>query len=170
MPPTPSTRSPRGCSPRLLCASGDTDRAAALIRQQGDSPTPLYGRALYHLYCSEIDAAAEWWAKMIEQRELFAVEFVSSPEVRPLRESPHWPRLAALMNLPSERGPDRHTRHEHLADAARLRLSQAGMIPTAVATMIGESAHDWATPRGIQMRQILGDLFRHTLGDFGLSQ
>ncbi len=67
----------------------------------------LYGRALYHLYGSEIDAAAEWWVKMIEQRELFAVEFVSSPEVRPLRESPHWPRLAALMNLGPERGADR---------------------------------------------------------------
>ncbi len=54
-------------------------------------------------------------------------------------------------------------------DAARLRLTQAGIVPTAAATVIGELAHDWATPRGMQMRQILGDLFRHTLGEFGLS-
>jgi serine/threonine-protein kinase len=98
---------PSGLLAAALVRVGDTDRAAALIRQQGDAPTPLYGRVLYHLYGSEIDAAAEWWAKMIEQRELFAVQFVTSPEVRPLRESAHWPRLAALMNLGSERGPDR---------------------------------------------------------------
>ncbi len=72
---------PSGLLAAALVRVGDTDRAAALIRQQGDAPTPLYGRALYHLYCSEIDAAAEWWAKMIEQRDLFAVQFVDSPEV-----------------------------------------------------------------------------------------
>ena len=43
---------------------------------------------------------------MIEQRELFAVEFVSSPEVRPLRASRHWPTLATLMNLTLERERD----------------------------------------------------------------
>jgi tetratricopeptide (TPR) repeat protein len=104
---SPQHSLPWGLLAAALVRVGDTDRAATLIRQHGDSPTPLYGRALYHLYGSEIDAAAEWWVKMIEQRELFAVEFVSSPEVKPLRESPHWPRLAALMNLGSEREADR---------------------------------------------------------------
>jgi serine/threonine-protein kinase len=102
----PQHSMPSGLLAAALVRAGNADRAAALIRQQGDSPTPLYGRALYHLYCSEIDSAAACWAKMIEQRELFAVEFVSSPEVRPLRESRHWPTLATLMNLTFERERD----------------------------------------------------------------
>ena len=30
----------------------------ALLREMGDSPTPIWGRAWYHLLCSEVDAAA----------------------------------------------------------------------------------------------------------------
>jgi len=37
---------------------------------------------------------------MIDQRESFAVMFPSYPLVAPLRDSHHWPRLAAMMNLP----------------------------------------------------------------------
>lgn len=37
---------------------------------------------------------------MIDERELFAIEFASAPVVRPLRESPRWPGSARLMNLP----------------------------------------------------------------------
>lgn len=87
-----------------LAMAGETDRAAALIGEHGESPRPVFGRVLYHLHRSEIDEAANWWARMIEQRELFAVEFASAPVVRPLRDSPHWPKLATLMNLP---GPSR---------------------------------------------------------------
>lgn len=55
---------------------------------------------MYHLHCSEIEEAADWWEKMIDERELFAIEFASAPVVRPLRESPRWPRFARLMSLP----------------------------------------------------------------------
>ena len=98
----PQHSMPWGLLAAALVRAGDTDRAKALLRQHADSPTPLYGRALYHLYCSEIEAAAEWWARMIDQRELFAVEFVSSPEVRPLRESAHWTNLSTRMHLASK--------------------------------------------------------------------
>ena len=66
----------------------------------GDSPTPIWGRAWYHLLCSEIDAAADWYEKMIEARELFAPVFARSPYTRELRASRHWARLARMMNLP----------------------------------------------------------------------
>jgi nicotinamidase-related amidase len=55
-------------------------------------------------------------------------------------------------------------------DAARLRMTQAGIVPTATVTVLGELAHDWATQHGKQIRQIVGDMFRHTLGGFGLSR
>ena len=84
-----------------LVKGGHADRAAALIREHAESPTPVFGRVLYHLHCSEIDEAADWWEKMIDERELFAIEFASAPVVRPLRESPRWARLARLMNLPA---------------------------------------------------------------------
>jgi serine/threonine-protein kinase len=83
-----------------LVKQGQADRAATLIREHGASPKPVFGRVLYHLHCSEIDAAADWWETMIGERELFAIEFASAPVVRPLRESPRWPQLARLMNLP----------------------------------------------------------------------
>jgi hypothetical protein len=55
---------------------------------------------LYHLLCEETDAAADWYAKMIELREPFAIVFASAPIVKVLRESPRWPALAKMMNLP----------------------------------------------------------------------
>ena len=88
----------------LLAASlvrlGEKDRAEELLREMGDSPTPLWGRAWYHLLCSEVDAAADWYQKMIEARELFAPVFANSPYTKELRASPHWARLARMMNLP----------------------------------------------------------------------
>ena len=82
-----------------LVRRGDKDRAAALIRDMGDSPTPLWGRAWYHLLCSEIDAAAYWYEKMIAARDMFAVVYARSHYTAALRSSPHWARLARMMNL-----------------------------------------------------------------------
>jgi tetratricopeptide (TPR) repeat protein len=79
---------------------GDRTRSADVLRQMGDDPHPPWWRALYHLLRSEIDAAADWFEKMIELRDPFALAYVRSPIVRPLRESAHWPRLAAMMKLP----------------------------------------------------------------------
>jgi hypothetical protein len=62
--------------------------------------TSPFSRVFFHVLRSEIDQAADWYEKSIEQRELFAVICVPAPAVRPLRESVRWPRLAKLMNLP----------------------------------------------------------------------
>jgi eukaryotic-like serine/threonine-protein kinase len=82
-----------------LVRRGEMDRAAMLIREMGDSPTPIWGRAWYHLLCGEVDAAAYWYEKMIDARDMFAVVYAASPYTAALRSSPHWPRLARMMNL-----------------------------------------------------------------------
>ena len=92
----------------LLAASlarlGEKEQAAALLREMGDSPTPLWGRAWYHLIRSEVDAAAAWYEKMIEARDPFAVVYANSPYTEQLRASSYWPKLARMMNLPVGHG------------------------------------------------------------------
>ena len=88
-----------------LAHTGDKSRAAEIIRQMGASPTPVMGRVLYHLLCSETDEAADWYEKAIEQREPFALIIAAAPCNRVLRESPRWPALAKMMNLPESLAP-----------------------------------------------------------------
>jgi tetratricopeptide (TPR) repeat protein len=83
-----------------LVRLGEKDRAEALLREMGDTPTPIWGRAWYHLLCSEVPAAAGWFEKMIEARELFAPVYAYSLYTEELRASPHWARLARMMKLP----------------------------------------------------------------------
>ena len=59
-----------------------------------------FGMVLYHLVAGDMDAAAAWYAKSIEEREPFAVMYSPWPIVRALRESHRWPALAKMMNLP----------------------------------------------------------------------
>jgi tetratricopeptide (TPR) repeat protein len=82
-----------------LIRGGEKDRAEALVREMGDSPTPVWGRAWYHLLCSEVAEAARWYEKMIDAREIFAPVYANSPYTEELRASPYWPRLARMMNL-----------------------------------------------------------------------
>ena len=46
------------------------------------TPRPIWGRVEYHLLCSEIDAAADWYERMIEERELFAIVSASAPTAK----------------------------------------------------------------------------------------
>jgi len=59
------------------------------------------GRMIYHLLCSEIDAAADWYEKAIESRAPWAALWASAGFLKPLRSSPRWPKLASMMNLPA---------------------------------------------------------------------
>jgi len=83
-----------------LIRVGEKARADALLRKMGDSPTPIWGRTWYHLLCAEVDEAAQWYEKMIAAREIFAPVYANSPYTEELRSSPHWARLARMMNLP----------------------------------------------------------------------
>ena len=60
----------------------------------------LEGMVFYHLVCSEIDAAIDWYERAIEQRQPMAAMFASAGFFKPLRASPRWAKLARMMNLP----------------------------------------------------------------------
>jgi len=85
----------------LLERRGDTERAetlAARLRADNEYIDPI-GPATYHLHRGELDAAADWIAKAIEQRQP-AVFFIVSVATA-LRSSPRWPALARRMRLPA---------------------------------------------------------------------
>jgi hypothetical protein len=62
---------------------------------------PLWGPMLYHQLTSNLDAAADWYERMIEARDPFALVYVRTSLVEPLRGHPRWPELAARMKLPA---------------------------------------------------------------------
>ena len=95
----PQNSMPIGLLAACLIRLGEKNRAAALVREMGDSPNPLWGRTWFHLLCSEVDDAASWYEKMIEARDVFAVIYANSPYTEELRASPLWARLARMMNL-----------------------------------------------------------------------
>jgi eukaryotic-like serine/threonine-protein kinase len=87
-----------GVLARLLMDAGERDRAEELLARLSRMPTA--GMVRYHLCGSDIDAALDWYEKGVERREFFAAQAVSSVQLKPLRASPRWPRLAKMMNLP----------------------------------------------------------------------
>jgi len=84
----------------LLASAGHQDRAAELIAKL---PAAAYGApislAIYHAIRGELDLAAEWYAKGIEQRDPRALptRYILGPQ---FHYSAHWPRLAKMMKLP----------------------------------------------------------------------
>jgi TolB-like protein/Tfp pilus assembly protein PilF len=84
----------------ILTRVGEAGRAKELLAQLNEgklkdsAPT---GMVLYHLACLEIDVAADWYQRAVEQRQLIAL---LNPLMKPLRLSPRWPALAKMMNLP----------------------------------------------------------------------
>ena len=79
--------------------NGENEQAEATLR--GMSPPAVFpgGMLIYHLVCSEIDAAVDVYERAIEQRYAMAAMWASAGFLRPLRSSPRWPKLARMMNL-----------------------------------------------------------------------
>ena len=59
---------------------------------------------LYHIVREEADAAADWFERMIELRDHFAIIYAQLPITKSLRARLRWARLAQLMNLPGSSG------------------------------------------------------------------
>jgi hypothetical protein len=66
----------------------------------GENYGTAKGFAFFHTISGDLDQAAEWYAKAIEKRDSVIAIFLQSSMGESLRASRHWPRLAALMNLP----------------------------------------------------------------------
>jgi hypothetical protein len=61
-----------------------------------------WGMVLYYLICGSVDAAIEWFASAIDQRDLMTVIQIRSPLAAPMRSHPRWTQLAKVMNLPPQ--------------------------------------------------------------------
>jgi tetratricopeptide (TPR) repeat protein len=98
----PWARSSTGYLAGLLKLTGDTGRAQQLLEKLGDGTDygAPFGFVYYHLVCSEIEQAAEWVEKAIEQREPTIRFLLLLPLAKDLRQSSRWPALAKMMNLP----------------------------------------------------------------------
>jgi TolB-like protein/predicted Ser/Thr protein kinase len=82
----------------LLAQTGEKERADELLVSVRRM-TPG-GMIMYHLVCSEINAAIDWYQRDIELRQPFAALLASAGFFKPMRASPRWPKLAKMMNLP----------------------------------------------------------------------
>lgn len=88
----------------VLARSGDQARAQEVLRALGDGQAhgAPCGFAMFHFLCSEIEQAAEWTEKAIEQKDQRVPMLLLSPPYGPmLRASSRWPALARIMNLPA---------------------------------------------------------------------
>ena len=85
----------------LLVQTGDKNRAERVIATMSGSVT--IGMAMYHLVCSQIDAAIDCFQQDIELGHPNTAHMVSAGFLRPVRSSPRWPKLASMMNLPAEK-------------------------------------------------------------------
>ncbi|OFW47356.1 MAG: hypothetical protein A3J29_23320 [Acidobacteria bacterium RIFCSPLOWO2_12_FULL_67_14b] len=86
----------------LLIRAGDTTRGAALWQPLLEV-TGVYGVPLalmvFHLLGRELDRAAQWAHRAIDQRTPGVLQFVHMPIAAELRASSHWPALAERMRL-----------------------------------------------------------------------
>ena len=84
----------------LLKRMGEVDRAEELIQKlmPGEAYGAPLGLCFFYLVCGEIDKAADWIEKAIEQRHPLAAYL----SIWFLRSTSRWPALAKLMNLPEE--------------------------------------------------------------------
>ena len=95
----PSMPLPAGLLAGLLRRVGENDGADAVLSRLR-SPSGLF---IYHVVRSEMEAAADSFAKAIAQGEVQHLMWLGASDfLRPLRSSPRWPALAKVMNLPSE--------------------------------------------------------------------
>ena len=96
----------------LLAVSGSASLAKKLVEQFGDGQSygAPYGLAVFHTLLGEIDEAAHWLERLMQQRYVAAVFYMlHGPLGKRLQSSPSWPALAKTLNIPktilSTRGP-----------------------------------------------------------------
>jgi serine/threonine-protein kinase len=88
----------------LLRLSGKEDEARALYQTLGTGAS--FGdcrvQAIYHLLCGDVDEGAAWVEKAIAERDHSMMYYIRFVVCRGLRASAHWPRIARMINLPSD--------------------------------------------------------------------
>ena len=86
----------------LLVRTGKPGRGREMVQAlgAGEAYGASKGLAIFHTICGDIDLAADWYERAIEERDSFVVAFLQSAIGEPVRNSPRWSRLVALLNLP----------------------------------------------------------------------
>jgi TPR repeat protein len=84
----------------ILRRMGEANRAEELIQKlmPGETYGAPIGLFFFHFICGDIDKAADWLEKAIEQRHPAAAIYASMY----FRSTSRWPALAKLLNLPEE--------------------------------------------------------------------
>jgi hypothetical protein len=90
----------------LLVRMGQPERGQDVLKALASSEAfgKARGVAVFHACCGQIDLVADWIERAIEERDPYAPALLQSAIGEPLRLSPRWPKLAALMNLPASAG------------------------------------------------------------------
>ncbi|MEO8099510.1 MAG: protein kinase [Acidobacteriota bacterium] len=85
----------------LLVRAGQRERADTVLRElgSGSRPQAAGGFVVFHLCLGEIDRAADWLEKAIDERDPIVLWSLQGAFGEPLRASSHWPKLAAMLNL-----------------------------------------------------------------------
>jgi TolB-like protein/tRNA A-37 threonylcarbamoyl transferase component Bud32 len=85
----------------VLVRTGQADRGRELARKLGSGERygTSMGWAIFHICCNEIDLAADWYEKAIEERDSLVASTLNTAFGEPVRASARWPKLAAMMNL-----------------------------------------------------------------------
>jgi len=85
----------------VLVRMGQPDRGKEVLQTLGSGVTygAAIGLAQFHMICGDIDLAADWFEKAIEERDSTVAISLQNSSGEALRASPRWPRLVALMNL-----------------------------------------------------------------------
>jgi TolB-like protein/Tfp pilus assembly protein PilF len=89
----------------LLVRTGERELGNEVIQALGTGETygTSKGLANFYVLCGDLDAAARWFEKAIQERDPGAPIHLRVGLGRALLATPHWPRLASLMNLPVEK-------------------------------------------------------------------
>jgi serine/threonine-protein kinase len=87
----------------VLDLTGDKARAQAVVEkfENGAAFGAPAGLFAYYATIGDVDRAAQWLEKAIEQRDTRCPWIFPNMLGNTIRANPHWPRLAKMMNLPS---------------------------------------------------------------------
>jgi serine/threonine-protein kinase len=101
----PSVPPVAGVFAGLLARCGERVRAQAVLDKLSEISSADVPMAfvLFHFNAGEIDKIPEWFEKSIEQRYPNAPIWLRGPIGAALRSTPHWERLARMVNLPGTR-------------------------------------------------------------------
>jgi tetratricopeptide (TPR) repeat protein len=91
----------------MLARVGQTERSEGLISQlrPGEAYGAPFGLTLCYLAAGDIDQAADWLEKAIDQRDVWVPHLLMAGNMggRVIWSSPRWPKLAKLLNVPVTR-------------------------------------------------------------------